>query len=196
MFEDLVREKEKELLQNNLNDLRENINNSDYKTKIENYSQKFNFNPDEVKAQILSNDLVASFFIKEPAKQNFTEKLVSSLLKTTVLPQSGKSCIRFTETGDIVSKKDSNTSKSADFHINTTYITQKYTRGNGGAQDNQYNDVVDFLIKGSKHHKVAAIVDGSFWDEKRKELREFFHDNPNVKISSMDEVLNGVIRFD
>ena len=71
MFEDLVREKEKELLQNNLNDLRRNINNSDYKTKIENYSQKFNFNPDEVKAQILSNYLVASLFIKEPAKKNF-----------------------------------------------------------------------------------------------------------------------------
>lgn len=71
----------------NLVDLRNNLNNSDYNLKISNYCEKFHFNILEVKEQILSNDIIASFFIKDPFKQNFIEKLVAQLLNTTILPQ-------------------------------------------------------------------------------------------------------------
>lgn len=196
MFEDLVYKREQELIQQNLMDVRNNIDNSDYELKITNYCDKFGFDVNEVKKQILSNDLVASFFAKDPAKQNFTEKLVGELLNTKVLPQQGKNCIRFTDKGDVVSSKSINVSKSADFLINNTYITQKYTRGSGGAQDNQYNDVIDFLIKGSIKHKVAAIVDGTFWESHRDNLKNYFKDNQNVNIYSMDDVLNGGISFE
>lgn len=196
MFEELVKKKEKQMLQNNLKDLRVNINNDDYQLKIRNYCEKFGFSSQEVKDQIMINDLVASFFIKDPAKQNFTEKLVGEILKTTTLPQAGKNCIRFDSNGDICSKKTPDTTKSADFYINNMYITQKYTRGDGGAQDNQYNDVIDFLRKGSIKHQVAAIVDGSFWDSKRDELKHFFYNNSNVKIFSMDEIMKGGVNFE
>ena len=71
----------------------------------------------------------------------------------------------------------------------STYITQKYTRGNGGAQDNQYRDVIQFLTYGSKQHKVAAYVDGSYYtDEKRSELKRIFADNPNVQICPLGDL--------
>lgn len=195
-FEVLVKEAEQRLIKKNLEDIKKNIDNSDYTLKIQNYCDKFGFLFEDVKQQILTNDLVASFFAKDPSKQNFTEKLVEELLNSKVLPQLGKNCVRFTQDGEIVSKKTPNASKSADFLINNIYITQKYTRSTGGAQDNQFNDVVDFLIKGSKKYKVAAIVDGSFWDDKRDELKFFFKDNPNVLILSMNDILNGGFSFE
>ena len=195
-FEVLVKEAEQRLIKKNLEDIKKNIDNSDYTLKIQNYCDKFGFLFEDVKQQILTNDLVASFFAKDPSKQNFTEKLVEELLNSKVLPQLGKNCVRFTQDGEIVSKKAPNASKSADFLINNIYITQKYTRSTGGAQDNQFNDVVDFLIKGSKKHKVAAIVDGSFWDDKRDELKFFFKDNSNVSILSMNDILNGGFSFE
>jgi len=189
MFETLVEEKEKELIKNNLEDLRNNISDSDYQYKIDKYCEKFNFKKEEVIEQIKENDIVASFFMKDPLRQNFIEKMVAELLNTNTLPQAGKNSIRFNSKGELGHLKTPNTSKAADFYINNTYITQKYTRGFGGAQDNQYNDVVDFLLKGSQQYKVGVILDGSYWEEKRKELKDFFQDNENVSIYSMDDFL-------
>lgn len=189
MFETLVEKKEKELIKNNLEDLRNNILDSDYQYKIDKYCEKFNFKKEEVIEQIKENDIVASFFMKDPLKQNFIEKMVAELLNTNILPQAGKNSVRFNSKGELGHLKTPNTSKAADFYINNTYITQKYTRGFGGAQDNQYNDVVDFLLKGSQQYKVGAILDGSYWEEKRKELKSFFQDNENVSIYSINDFL-------
>ena len=71
---------------------------------------------------------------------------------------------------------------------NGCYATQKYTDGNGGAQDNQRNDVIDFLKRGSIKHKVAAIVDGTYWDKYRPQLVQEFANNPNVIITSVSEI--------
>ena len=72
-------------------------------------------------------------------------------------------------------------------------ITQKYTEGEGGAQDNQRNDVIDFLKRGSIKHKVMAVVDGDYWDSKYKAiLIEEFKDNPNVKITSVTELTENI----
>ena len=68
------------------------------------------------------------------------------------------------------------------------YATQKYTSEAGGAQDNQKNDVIDFLKRGSIKHKVAAIVDGAYWDRQREILKEEFKNNPNVLITSVTEI--------
>ena len=68
------------------------------------------------------------------------------------------------------------------------YATQKYTDGEGGAQDNQRNDVIDFLKRGSIKHKVAAVVDGVYWDKYRDVIRAEFANNPNVLITSVTEI--------
>ena len=197
MFEEMVVNKERQLREENLKDLRDNLNDADVQFKIANYAERHGFEAEVIKERIKSDDLAASFFAKDPSKQNFTEKLVAELLNTKTLPQSGKNCIRFNSDGDICSVKGANTSKSADFLIGNTYITQKYTRSAGGAQDNQYADVVDFLSKGSKKYNVAAIVDGPYWDNfKRQELKIFFSDNNNVQVLSMDDILTGGVNLE
>lgn len=69
------------------------------------------------------------------------------------------------------------------------YATQKYTSEAGGAQDNQRNDVIDFLKRGSIKNKVAAVVDGKYWDEWKDVLKKEFSNNPNVLITSISELV-------
>ena len=103
----------------------------------------------------------------------------------------------FNEEGEIVNQKTVSSSKSADFLIEGIYFTQKYTGENtGGAQDNQFNDVVDFLTKGSIYYKVGAIVDGAYWEDmgNKEKLIENFQKNPNVIILSADDIKEGKIK--
>lgn len=189
LFEVLVAKRKKQLIQNNLEDIQKHLQNSDYQKKIYNFCYKFDFNIDEVNQAIKDNIFLAACFIKDPSKQNFTEKLVAEILGVEKLPPSGQKCIRFNENGDILSTNSGNVSKSADFYIDNCYYTQKYTNEAGGAQDNQYKDVIDFLVKGSKKHLVGAIVDGIYWTSGHKaKLIELFKNNPNVIITSVDEL--------
>lgn len=173
----------------NIEEVRKEINKPWVQEKINNHVAAFDgiITAEEVKQAILSDIIVASKFCKDPGKQNISEKLAISVLGVEKLPASGKNCIRFNDNGDIVHTSTGNT-KSADFIYNEHYTTQKYTDGTGGAQDNQRNDVIDFLKRGSIKYKVAAIVDGSYWDKYRDILRNEFADNPNVLITSVTEI--------
>jgi hypothetical protein len=173
----------------NIEEVRKDIDKSWVKEKIANHIAAFNgiMTEAEVREAILNNIVVASKFCKDPGRQNISEKLAAKVLNLDKLPANGKNAIRFNDSGDIVSTSAGNT-KSADFIYQDYYATQKYTDGTGGAQDNQRNDVIDFLKRGSIKHKVAAIVDGNYWDKWRGELIEQFKDNPNVLITSVTEL--------
>lgn len=191
-FEEIVKQKEKELLLKNFIDLRKNINSPDYAYKIKNYCNKYNFDIKEVQQRILTDDVIASFFIKDPFKQNFIENLISGLLGIKRLPQMGKNCVRFDREGNICSEKTIAAIKSVDFIIENTFITQKYTRNQGGAQDNQFQDVINFLNAGSIKNKVGALLDGEYWEEKRSILKAYYKTNENVIILCMDDLLGGI----
>lgn len=191
-FEEIVKQKEKELLLKNFIDLRKNINSPDYTYKIRNYCNKYNFDIKEVQQRILTDDIIASFFIKDPFKQNFIENLISNLLGIKRLPQMGKNCIRFDREGNICSEKSIAMTKSVDFIIKDAFITQKYTRNQGGAQDNQFQDVINFLNAGSIKNKVGALLDGEYWEEKRGILKAYYKTNENVIILCMDDLLGGI----
>lgn len=190
-FSQLLNQQKIKMRKENITLLRKNINTADTEFKLQNHIKRFGymFSIDEIKEQIIKNDLVASLFCKDPSKQNIAEEYGLQLLKLQKLPASGKNCIRFSPTGEIVHIASGNT-KSADTIYNGYYTTMKYTEETGGAQDNQKRDVIEFLEKGSKQHKVCAIVDGSYWNTGRKELKNMFKDNPNVLITSIDEILN------
>lgn len=90
--------------------------------KINNYLDRY---PEivqkiEIEKQILSNDIVASFFAKDPNKQNISENLVSELLDAEKLPQSGKNSIHFDDNGNLCSTPK-NASKAVDFLISREY---------------------------------------------------------------------------
>lgn len=173
----------------NIEEVRRDIDKAWVKEKINNHVAAFNglITEEEIKEGILNNIIIASKFCKDPGKQNISEKLAAQVLNLEKLPAMGKNAIRFDDDGNIVSSAAGHT-KSADFIYKEYYATQKYTDGNGGAQDNQRNDVIDFLKRGSIKNKVAAIVDGKYWDKWRNELKEQFKDNPNVLITSVTEI--------
>ena len=188
-FTAYVEEKKKEARLINIEEIRREIDSSWVREKIENHVAAFDglMSVEEVREAILTNIVVASKFCKDPGKQNISENLAAQVLGLKKLPSQGKNCIRFNDEGEIVWQSKGNT-KSADFILNEYYATQKYTDGAGGAQDNQRNDVIDFLKRGSINHKVAAIVDGAYWDKHRDELKTLFVDNPNVIITSVTEI--------
>lgn len=173
----------------NIEEVRKDIDKSWVKEKIRNHILAFDgiMTEEDIREGILNNIIIASKFCKDPGKQNISENLAGEVLGLTKLVSSGKRCVRFNDAGDIVSTSTGNT-KSADFILKDYYATQKYTDGEGGAQDNQRNDVIDFLKRGSIKHKVAAIVDGPYWDKYRPILREEFASNPNVWITSVTEL--------
>lgn len=189
-FREQVEEAKKVQRRLNIDEIRSSLGESWVKTKINNHIKKFDglFTCEDIVEQIKSNDIVASMFCKDPSKQNISEKMVEKILGVPKLPANGANSIRFTPNGELTGVKSIGVSKSADFLFNGIYFTQKYTAESGGAQDNQYNDVVDFLVKGSINHKVGAMVDGEYWDKKRDALREHFKDNPNVVVVSVDDL--------
>lgn len=188
-FTEYVEKAKKEARLKNIQQVRDEIDQSWVQDKIQNYITAVDgiVSEEEVREGILTNTIIASKFCKDPGRQNLSENLAAEVLGISKLPSQGKNCIRFNDDGDIVSVKGTNT-KSADFMYGEYYATQKYTSEAGGAQDNQRNDVIDFLKRGSIKHKVAAIVDGAYWDRQREILKEEFKNNPNVLITSVTEI--------
>lgn len=189
-FKEYIESKKIEQRLANLTLVRKEINLSWVKTKINNFIKRMGgiFTYEEIYNEILTNDIVAAMFAKDPGRQNISENLVQTYLNISKEIED----VRFDETGKIYYGYGAQPglTKNADFCFNGIYITQKYTgENNGGAQDNQYNDVIQFLTYGSKKQKVGALVDGWYWEEggKRKQLEKYFQNNPNVYIFSADD---------
>ena len=184
------------------------LNPSDYLEKIKLYNERFDgmWTDEEIIEQIKKNDIVASIFSKDPAKQNLTEDIVANIIKSNkhvkdfqVLSKGGKNSIRLNNKGEFVYGKCSmKDTKSVDYvftyKTDKFYATQKFTRGKGGSQDNQCRDVIDFLKHGSLRNKeqFMAVLDGDYYtEEKMKELKEIFKDKKNIHINSADIFLEG-----
>ena len=173
-------------LKENIKPLREQIHSGWAQKKIENWAMRYGYDKNEVEEKILMDDMFAVSFVKDPMKQNYTEKIAEQLLQVKHLPNISMS---FTKEGELCPHPAAENSKTVDFIKDGVYITQKYTRGQGGSQDNQYRDVIQFLTYGSKNYKVAAYVDGSYYTPaKRQELKKMFEHNPNVQICSLGEL--------
>ena len=189
-FADYVKKEKIQARKRNIEEVRKDIDKAWVKEKIENHMAAFNglFTFNEIRQEILTSDLVASKFCKDPSKQNISENLAGKVLGWNKCSQSGPKSIRFDENGDIVKIKSPGTTEAVDFNEMGYYITQKFTEEEGGAQNNQKEKVITFLKQGSIKHKVMAVVDGNYWDIHRQELINKFKDNPNVKITSVTEL--------
>lgn len=189
-FIDYVEKLKIDARKQNIHTVREEIDKSWVKTKINTFITAWDgmWTADEIKEQILTNDIVAAKFAKDPGRQNIGEVAVNNLIGAD--KKLGCNQVRFDALGNLVSgPAQSGYSKSADYLLDGVYYTQKFTTGSGGAQDLAYHDVVEFLEKGSLSHTVGAILDGTYWlDGKRDSLKEYFKGNPNVIIISMDDI--------
>lgn len=186
-------------LQENISLVREEINNPDFVLKITNHAEKFDRDYDEVKSKIMKDDMYAELFAKDPAKQNIYEKLAASYISQIVedfknLPNSTK---MFIVEGKVTSKR-LNDVKSIDFYFkvgdNNIYASHKYIKATyGGAQDNQYNDIRNFLRNCNKiesgNDYFIAICDGPYFDNKIEILNKDFG-SKNVIAMTIDDIEN------
>lgn len=204
----------KEQLKKNFDFFNKNYRNDDFQLKIDKYCEKFDISKKDVLNKIASGDKITiSIFVKDPAKQNFYEKTAANYIKKLDnvynfknLANSGKNAIFIFQ--DTIRKnnfKIDYKTKTVDFMWKTYpnnvqyYAYHKYIREKGGAQDNQFNDVL-CSIKSTKNpnsnskHKVLFICDGHYFNKKKlNELREKIQ-NKNHKVLKIEELKEYLIR--
>jgi hypothetical protein len=116
---DYQREYEKQL-QRNISLIRSEIEKADFVLKITNHAEKFGRNFCEVKNKIMSDDMYAEIFAKDPSKQNIYERLaaeyISNLDNVSEFKNLPNSAKMFVIDG-FVSNIRKNDVKSIDFYF-------------------------------------------------------------------------------
>ena len=154
-------------------------------------------------------------------KNNYIDKGDSPIVSIKQLPASGLDA-KYVFEGKVYSGKEivekvgeikynehknaKNLTKSLDFEIKVRlsdgrivdgYITAKYTKIDGGSQDNQRNDVLKTLKSVSSDAGVLVIanVDGDYYVKQRNgkstyfdEMTENFKDNPYVYVTTYKNI--------
>ena len=192
----------KEQLKKNISLVREDIESVSSVLKIKNFCEKYNYSYESVVEKILGDDMFAVFFAKEPSKQNIYEKIaakyVSSLESVSGFENYPNSIKLFVINGNITNKRE-NDVKSIDFHFKvgdiSIYASHKYIKDSkgGGAQDNQYNEVRNFLRNCNKLNTgdvyYIAICDGAYFDSKIGILNNDFGSS-HVRAMPIDDLEN------
>lgn len=207
----------------NINDFKtklDNINdNRDIKEKLFNWCERFDYNFDElIKKLKKTNDiLIIGQFAKDPSKQNIHEEMAYNYLKQLPIISNqihlskGKNA-KFIVSGKITNNKGTANVKSLDLYFCYKYknkqlefwTSNKYTKNSGGAQDNQFSDLQEFMKEArdvtNKNIFLLAIVDGKYYQEKYEEyktkidfLNERYKGSRVIAITS-NEILETVIR--
>lgn len=199
-------EAEKNQLNENVESLLSNLNDQMLQTRIHNFAEKYNLNPQFVLQKIIDDNIFALCFTKEPSKQTFHQSQAAKFIKKLpliedfkTLPAGGKEAL-YVIKGNVLKGKELSTTthgKSIDFYWTFKlkgkkiefYATHKHTRTSGGSQDNQYNDVLDFLENASycfsKDKFFFAITDGPYYLQPNKKLEDMH------KIEYMNTIHNG-----
>ena len=147
--------------------------------------------PEEIKDEIVEKRLFAACFAKDPSKQNIAERIQLRELKpygVEKLPNTGPNALYLIDGKIQPPPAIKGIHKSIDATYGDRYMTLKYTKVRGGTQDNQKNDVINF-IENSGDHKIAAITDGPYYqtDAIQKELAQYKSDR--VFIGTIDEFI-------
>ena len=177
---DYEKEYEKRLKQNVRNVVNE-IDTVDMKLKIANWAEKFGYAFEKVLEKIKKDTMFRCVFAKDPAKQNLYQTIAAEYIKGIsfvknfkVLPVGGDNALYLINgkllTGRILATSPKET-KSIDFEWQTgrwrVLASHKYTKANGGAQDNQYLDIQNFM-KNARDNNLKetifiAICDGDYY---------------------------------
>lgn len=187
-FDEYINEQIKNQLDKNINEFKNELKKSklskDISKKLNNYIKKYNINCNFSK---LKNDIINDInnngtlfypFLKDPLKQRIHENSQQTyLLKYNIPITKPKSDIRLCDGEFLIGKESNvNATKSIDFVDNmnnkTIYISCKYIKQSGGAQDNQYSDLCIFikqakLILTNKKYKdkyiFVCLIEGEYF---------------------------------
>lgn len=194
-FLDILEKEKKELLLMNYKNLIIDCDNkdNDLLIKIRNYLTKYdlNYDLDEIITKIKEDKLFACFFMKDVSKQNIYEKVQMKYLQN-IYKDIKKTFNIYFDNGEIIKKKTSTSTKSIDFisekhHI---YFCAKHINDNGGAQDNQYNDILSFVHEYSKikysEYSLYLVISGEYFNKKIMELNKIIKKLDKVKIINLN----------
>lgn len=184
--------------------------------KIKNFAEKFGFKEKEIAKRIEKDKFLAATFAKDPGRQNFYQKQALKFLRTMDVVKEAKELSAggknawFVVNGEVgkkgkFKKEELAAVKSIDFKITLVdgtviLASHKYTKDKGGAQDNQKNDLLNF-IRQAKAYKgkyvMMAIADGAYYREAViwGQLEHAARDS-DVKVCNMEnfeEVALGII---
>lgn len=160
--------------------------------KITNFAEKNNIDEKVLRAEIESSQILKYFFMKSPEKQTYHQHFAAKKLKESALiedlkelPAGGENALYLAH-GTVIKNKDykgPKNVKSIDMSWNykfkdkvlTFYITHKYTKENGGGQDNQYNDVKAYIKEASENIYddvcFLSITDGIYYQKKDSSIK-------------------------
>ncbi|MDR2581219.1 MAG: hypothetical protein LBC85_09540 [Fibromonadaceae bacterium] len=174
----------KKQLTKDLQEILSSLNTPEMKLKIQNWAKKFDYPFDTIVEKIKTDPVFRCVFVKDPAKQNLYQKLAANYIERLpnvknfeTLPQ-GSDKAKYLTNGKLFSGKllnnASKNTKSIDFTWEVGnylfYASHKYTKDSGGAQDNQYLDIQNFLIhaRDNNYSKYIflAICDGEYYLQK------------------------------
>lgn len=154
-------------------------------------------------------------FAKDPIKQSLHQntaiKFIKNLenvieSKTLIMPTGGKNAF-YLISGQLIEGKNLTTDKkpkSIDFLITLKndkkiYCTHKYTKENGGSQDNQLNDVLNFMENSrtlsSKYIYCLAILDGEYYRKKIHNINKKYQTKNcmALTINDLQEYINNLL---
>ena len=196
--------------------------NPEVMLKITNRAELMGVDPSELANAVNNDDYLRMMFAKDPSKQNIFETgaleflcSIPGVKSVTKLPAAGPNAIyvdnhvlSLGETGKTTRKGTK--SKSIDFKIElgilgkskrdtTIYAMHKYTEHVGGAQDNQFQDIITFLenVPLKRVECFVALLDGNYYTPKMANMKKEYTVVGHRRVMTSNEfeidVLNGVI---
>ena len=211
-------EKIREYRKNNWNKAKDDFKNkrSYIMDKIENIAENFDMKASEVYdiVNTSTDEELKSLFIavrlaKDPKRQNIYENIFQNYLRSKgrnieKLPSGGNKAIFLTKTAITKGKpQKAESTKSMDFYEKLGnkeyYFYHKFTKDEGGAQDNQYIDLQPFIRIAKRYcenkndnNYFVAVPDGPYYNtERKRHLKDLASEflNQRIFITSWDAIM-------
>jgi len=189
-FSSRLKQEIKQKYMNNIEEVQQEVISgkisNELKLKIKNHSDKTGLDEELIIQSIKTDKVSASHFAKDPLKQNIAEPLQIQIYnekcntKIVKLPNNGKNAV-WLKDGLLLHKKQETATKSMDGfdEENDNYYYCKYTNEKGGAQDNQYKDLINFILECNKYCDknmdkkcFSVLISGSYYTSSKIEQLE------------------------
>lgn len=169
--------------------------------KILKRCRKYGFRFGEVAGAIASSPITAAEYAKSAKRQGIAEKvqfaaLNKNGLKIEKLPSSGPGAVRILA-GDLVYGSLGATdraTKALDGRRANDWVSSKFTEDNGGSQDNQRLDILNFvdganayIAKHTNNYRFVAMLDGDYYRKNWQLLKQYV--NGRVLIETTDSYI-------
>jgi hypothetical protein len=206
-------------LQQNIDIFYRDMSGKDFALKIANFAEKYDKTPLFIRRKIMDDPIFALTFVKDPGRQSIHQTLAAQYitgfskypefadLKFTMLPAGGSAACYINKQGQISHYNEAVDPliKSIDFKWTWNnimfYAAHKYTKDEGGAQDNQYHDLRLFLqyakLNSNPSIMFYAIADGQYY-QRQDRLYHMNNDvdfkGPRCKAITINELANDLLK--